>query len=402
MDNQRKEHTVDELTAENNALRAEIERLQQQVDMLKKAVFGPKSERKVFHDVDSGEQLSLFNEAETEARREESEEVTVPAHKRKKKRSRAEILKDLPTDEVIHKVEDKTCDKCGSEMKTVGKEFVHDELVYVPEKMFICKHYVEVDEKRFRSRLRLFVLFRILQVLGAYGFRGYFERKKHFIDSIPPAMQNLRELLKEGEGGFGYSLSRQYPYLVEMLHRLTELPQFAQIEQPALNRADGYKTTDKNPYKAHPQDGPATYSKYDGKGPLVVRVFSFSYRKGIPEDESGNGGGYVFDCRSTHNPGRYEPYKKLTGLDEPVIRFLEDDGEILTFLESVYRLADAHVRRYIQRGFTSLMFSFGCTGGQHRSVYSAQHLAEHIHRKFGIEVHINHREQGITQVLKNI
>ena len=265
------------------------------------------------------------------------------------------------------------------------------------------KQYTEVPSTRhFVERLALFVLFRTLQVLGAYGFRGYFERKKHFIDSIPPAMQNLRELLKEGEGGFGYSLSRQYPYLVEMLHRLTELPQFAQIEQPAINRADGYKITDKNPYKAHPQDGPATYSKYDGKGPLVVRIFSFSYRKGIPEDESGNGGGYVFDCRSTHNPGRYEPYKKLTGLDEPVIRFLEDDGEILTFLESVYRLADAHVRRYIQRGFTSLMFSFGCTGGQHRSVYSAQHLAEHIHRKFGIEVHINHREQGITQVLKNI
>ncbi len=112
-----------------------------------------------------------------------------------------------------------------------------------------------------------------------------------------------------------------------------------------------------------------------------------------------NGGGYVFDCRSTHNPGRYEPYKKLTGLDEPVIRFLEDDGEILTFLDSVYELADHHVNRYIQRGFTSLMFCFGCTGGQHRSVYSAQHLAEHIHEKFGVEVQICHREQHIEQVL---
>ena len=110
--------------------------------------------------------------------------------------------------------------------------------------------------------------------------------------------------------------------------------------------------------------------------------------------------GYVFDCRSTHNPGRYEPYKKLTGLDEPVIRFLEDDGEILTFLESVYKLADTHVARYIQRGFTSLMFSFGCTGGQHRSVYSAQHLAEHISQKFGVEVRLEHREQHITQVFK--
>ena len=210
-------------------------------------------------------------------------------------------------------------------------------------------------------------------------------------------MQNLRELLKEGEGGFGYSLSRQYPYLVDMLRRLTELPQFAQIEQPAVSRADGYKTAGKNVYKAHPQDGPATYSKYDGKGPLVVRVFSFSYRQGIPEDESGNGGGYVFDCRSTNNPGRYAEYKQLTGLDEPVISFLEKDGEILRFLESVYPLADFHVARYIQRGFTDLMFSFGCTGGQHRSVYCAQHLAEHIHRKFGIRVSLCHREQGITQ-----
>ena len=144
MENQRKEHTMDELAAENESLKAEVERLQQQVNMLKKAVFGPKSERKVLQNSENPEQLSLFNEAETEARREETEEVTVPAHKRKKKRSRAEILKDLPTEEVIHKVEDKTCDKCGSEIKTVGKEFVHDELVYTPAKMFIRKHYVEV------------------------------------------------------------------------------------------------------------------------------------------------------------------------------------------------------------------------------------------------------------------
>ena len=255
------------------------------------------------------------------------------------------------------------------------------------------KHYTEVPPVRhFANRLALFVLFRTLQVLGAYGFRGYYEQKKHFIESIPPAIQNLRELLDS-------SSQFHYPYLMEVLRQLTELPQYAQIETIG-SRADGYKTTDLNPYKAHPQDGPATFSKYDAQGPLVVRVFSFSFTKGIPEDESGNGGGYVFDCRSTHNPGRYEPYKKLTGLDEPVIRFLEDDGEILTFLDSVYKLADAHVRRYIQRGFTSLMFCFGCTGGQHRSVYSAQHLAEHIHEKFGIEVRICHREQHITQTLE--
>lgn len=250
----------------------------------------------------------------------------------------------------------------------------------------------EVPTRRhFVERLSLFVLFRTLQVLGAYGFRGYFERKKHFIESIPPAMQNLRELVKLD--------TFPYPYLMDVLRRLTELPQFAPEQQETAVRADGYKVTDTNIYEAHPKDGPATFSKYDGKGPLVVRVFSFSYRKGIPDDDAGNGGGYVFDCRSTHNPGRYEPYKKLTGLDEPVIRFLEDDGEILTFLDSIYKLADAHVERYLQRGFTDLMFSFGCTGGQHRSVYSAQHLAEHIHKKYGIEVRICHREQGITQVL---
>ena len=264
------------------------------------------------------------------------------------------------------------------------------ELVY--EYYHALKQFTEVPTPHvFVARLSLFVLFRILQVLGAYGFRGYFERKQHFIDSIPPAIQNLRELLD--------ATDFPYPYLQSLLRKLTELPQFQQITSTA-KRADGYKTTDNNPYKPHPQDGPATFSKYDAQGPLVVKVFSFSYGKGIPEDESGNGGGYVFDCRSTHNPGRYEPYKQLTGLDEPVIRFLEDDGEILTFLDSVYKLADAHVRRYIQRGFTSLMFCFGCTGGQHRSVYSAQHLAEHIHQKFGIEVRICHREQNIKQTLK--
>ena len=252
------------------------------------------------------------------------------------------------------------------------------------------KQYQEVSEKQFRQGLQLCVLFRLLQVLGAYGFRGYFERKKHFLESIPPAMEGLRELLSEG--------GCPYPYLHEVLTSLVALPQFAPEPKKSIKRSDGFRTTDINPYTAHPQDGPATFSRYDGSGPLVVRVYSFSYAKGIPEDTSGNGGGYVFDCRSTHNPGRYEPYKRLTGLDEPVIRFLEDDGEILVFLESVYKLADAHITRYLQRGFTSLMFSFGCTGGQHRSVYSAQHLAEHIHYKYGIEVHVCHREQGISTI----
>lgn len=254
------------------------------------------------------------------------------------------------------------------------------------------KQYTEVPSRReFDKKLQLFVLFRILQVLGAYGFRGYFERKKHFIESIPPAIENLRQLLASNDF--------PYPYLIGILKALCELPQFASQPEQIRQREDGYKIAEKDVYKAKPQDGPATFSKYDGKGPLTVRVWSFSFKKGIPEDPSGNGGGYVFDCRSTHNPGRYEPYKKLTGLDEPVIRFLEDDGEILTFLDSVYDLADHHVERYIQRGFTSLMFCFGCTGGQHRSVYSAQHLAEHLNKKYGVRVEICHREQNITATL---
>ena len=256
------------------------------------------------------------------------------------------------------------------------------------------KQYTEVPSVRhFVTRLSLFVLFRTLQVLGTYGFRGYFERKKHFIESIPPAMDNLRELLKMGEDVF------PYPYMMDMLRRLTELPQYAHIEQPAASRADGYKTADSNVYVAHPQDGPATFSKYDGKGPLRVRVFSFSFRKGIPADESGNGGGYVFDCRGLENPGKYEHYKHFTGMDPEVIKFMEDDGGVLTFLDHAYALVDAHVQRFIERKFTHLMVSFGCTGGQHRSVYCAEHLAEHLSAKFSIRVRITHRELEIEKEL---
>lgn len=231
------------------------------------------------------------------------------------------------------------------------------------------------DREVFRCHLKLFVLFRLLQVLGAYGLRGYVERKQYFLNSIPHAIASLRRLLLEG-------IASPYPTLEDALRRMVDLPRFNEVSAKPQPTAEFLKKEAERERK-----------------PLVVRVFSFSYKRGIPADESGNGGGYVFDCRSTHNPGRYEPYKKITGLDPAVIKFLEDDGEILTFLDSVYALADAHCARYIERGFTDLMFSFGCTGGQHRSVYSAQHVAEHLNAKFGIEVRIVHREQGITQVL---
>lgn len=236
------------------------------------------------------------------------------------------------------------------------------------------KPYDSVEPEYFRSRLNLFVFFRTLQVLGAYGLRGYCERKQYFIDSIPSAIENLRVLLEQE--------ICSYPYLKQVLWRLVQAPQFQ-------NETESDKTKIS-------LSSEKIMSKSIDTETLKVSVISFSYRKGIPEDPSGNGGGYVFDCRAVHNPGKYEPYKKLTGLDEPVIRFLEDDGEILTFLKSVYALADAHVERYIQRGFTHLMLCFGCTGGQHRSVYSAQHLAVHLHERFGIEVEVVHREQGIS------
>lgn len=127
---------------------------------------------------------------------------------------------------------------------------------------------------------------------------------------------------------------------------------------------------------------------------LSVSIYSFSFRRGIPEDASGNGGGYVFDCRSTHNPGKYAEYKSLTGRDPEVIRFLEQDGEILTFLQSVYALVDHHVERFLERDFEHLQVSFGCTGGQHRSVYSAESLARHIRERFPeVNVILTHREQ---------
>ncbi len=239
------------------------------------------------------------------------------------------------------------------------------------------RQYRRVDEGLFRERLKRFVLFRLLQVLGTYGFRGFFERKQYFLDSIAPAMRNLRDVLAAG--------GCPYPYLCRLLADVAALP-----------RWEGGGGTGAAEPAAGAGGGAPTVAAGSGHGPLVVRVFSFSYKKGIPADTGGNGGGYVFDCRGMHNPGRYAPYKQLTGLDAPVIRFLEEDGGMLLFLDNVYRLADAHVECYLRRGFTDLMFSFGCTGGQHRSVYAAQHLALHLHARFGVEVRLCHREQGIS------
>ena len=220
------------------------------------------------------------------------------------------------------------------------------------------KGYMPVDEDVFHERLRLFILFRSLQVLGAYGFRGYFEKKPHFLASVPFALSNLRKLLQKP--------FEAYPYLNSILSKLTTMSQFNNIAE------------DKR---------------------LEVRIFSFSYKKGIPADTTGNGGGYVFDCRAVNNPGKYEYYRQFTGLDQEVVKFLEDDGEVTKFLENVFPLVDAHVKRFMERKFTHLQVCFGCTGGQHRSVYCAERLASHLSERFDIKITVSHRELDIEKIL---
>ena len=224
----------------------------------------------------------------------------------------------------------------------------------IAEYLHSASRYRSFDEESFYQRLQYFVLFRTLQVLGAYGYRGYYERKTHFVQSIPMAIDNLRNLLAE-------NTFADMPYLSAMLREMTTLPLFA-------------------PYVEDTE--------------LTVRITSFSYRKGIPEDPSGNGGGFVFDCRAIHNPGRYDEYKQLTGRDEPVITFLDKEEPMQEFLTHVYGIVDYSVEKYLARGFKNLMVNFGCTGGQHRSVYSAEHLASHLSEKYGVRIILEHREQG--------
>ena len=235
--------------------------------------------------------------------------------------------------------------------------------IELQEKMLKCylsalKTYVNVDEHLFRSRLEQFRLLRLLQVLGAYGFRGMVEQKADFVAAIPQAIDSLRSLIPVA--------ASNYPYLAEVLSGLVELPRF--------NRTRSEEKI------------------------LEVTVTSFSFKKGIPADPSGNGGGYVFDCRAINNPGRHIQYKTLTGRDEPVVRFLEEDGGVFNYLDNVYLMVDPHVEAFVARDFTSLMVSFGCTGGQHRSVYCAESLARHIVKKYPhVRVRLIHREQNITE-----
>jgi len=216
-----------------------------------------------------------------------------------------------------------------------------------------------LHRKNFMDSFDGFVLIRMVQTLGAYGFRGLFERKPHFISSIPLALQNLRWFLE----------NRQLPVRLPALQKVLR----AIVADEMIQRFEITKA------------GPDT--------PLIVHVRSFSYRKGIPPDEQGNGGGFVFDCRGILNPGRIEEYKLQTGRDPEVREFLLHRTEMPIFLQHVYGMVDLTVQDYIQRGFTHLTVSFGCTGGQHRSVFAADSLAQHLQEKFGVRTITEHIEQ---------
>jgi aminoglycoside/choline kinase family phosphotransferase len=217
----------------------------------------------------------------------------------------------------------------------------------------------KIDRTRFISQYNGYVLIRLLQVLGAYGFRGLFERKAHFLTSIPLALRNVAAFLK----------SRRIGIVLPEFERLLGLV----VKDEVIHRFEPLLATDNTP--------------------LIVHIHSFSYRKGIPEDHSGNGGGFVFDCRGILNPGRYEEFKRLTGRDKEVKDFLEQQTRMPDFLNGIYTITDLTVQDYIQRDFASLSVGFGCTGGQHRSVYAADALSRHLRNKFHVRVDLRHIEQ---------
>lgn len=221
-----------------------------------------------------------------------------------------------------------------------------------------------VDKTRFADEYNGYVLIRLLQVLGAYGFRGLFERKAHFLTSIPLALQNLQWFILNKKMGV------ELPELQRLLHLI--------VAADVVKRFEPVKAT--------------------AETPLVVKVNSFSFIKsGYPSDETANGGGFVFDMRGILNPGRIEEYKKLTGRDKQVKDYLEQQTKMPEFLSSVYAIIDISVEDYIARGFENLAISFGCTGGQHRSVYAADAVARHVRNKYGVKIQVHHIEQKITE-----
>jgi aminoglycoside/choline kinase family phosphotransferase len=216
------------------------------------------------------------------------------------------------------------------------------------------KRYIRIDEKKFINDYYGFVLIRLLQVMGAYGFRGYFERRAHFLQSIPYAIENIRWLLAN------VKFRIELPELMKALLEIAK----TEINIPELPEA----------------------------GTLTVSVNSFSFKNGPPPDYSGNGGGFIFDCRALPNPGRYDHYKKFTGLDEPVIQYLDREKAVAKFLTNAIKIVDQSVQEYQRRGFSHLQINFGCTGGQHRSVFCASRVAVYLEETYSLKVNVYHQE----------
>jgi aminoglycoside/choline kinase family phosphotransferase len=229
-------------------------------------------------------------------------------------------------------------------------------------------HYVKVDREAFLRHYYAYVYVRLMQAMGAYGFRGFYERKTHFLQSVPYAMKNLRWLLHNVE------LPVALPALMAAFRDIL-----------ASEKLQGVATETQSQINE-------TQSLTNEAQSLAIRIFSFSFHREMPRDETGNGGGFIFDARSLPNPGREERFKPLTGKDAPVIEYLNQQESVHQFLASAMSLVDASVSSYRKRGFKNLMVSFGCTGGQHRSVFLAEQLARHFRAMNGVEVAVRHIE----------
>jgi aminoglycoside/choline kinase family phosphotransferase len=224
-----------------------------------------------------------------------------------------------------------------------------------------------VDRITFVSQYNGYVLIRLLQVMGAYGFRGLFERKAHFLASIPLALKNLRFFIDNKRVGI---ITPEFDRVLRLVVEDSMIKRF----EPTQANADT---------------------------PLMIEVNSFSYKKGIPPDPSENGGGFVFDMRGILNPGRFDEYKTLTGRDKPVQDFLEQRTKMNEYLNSVWDLIDITVENYLQRGFQHLMINFGCTGGQHRSVFAAEQTARHLRNKYKTKVVLEHTNKQNWKLTPN-
>jgi len=233
----------------------------------------------------------------------------------------------------------------------------------------LLNHYLDklessynISRFEFMKSYYAFVLIRIMQAMGAYGFRGLFEKKVHLIKSIIPATKNLKYLLENNKIDF------DIPHLHRVFKNLINSNEFKMFEDRDL-----------------PNDN------------LSVTITSFSYKREIPIDLADNGGGYVFDCRGLNNPGRYLDFKLLNGRDAEVISFLKENSDVDVYLSNTFQLVDSTIETYLERGFKNLMINFGCTGGQHRSVYCADKMFEYIKNKYDINVFLSHIEQGIKK-----